>query len=55
MREVAITYALAPEDALDPGSSCNQGWTLQAPFLPHEDCGRHDSEGTVQTSRLVFP
>ena len=37
VREVAVTYApLAPEDALDPGSSCTAGQTLQAPFLPHE-------------------
>ena len=35
VREVAVTYApLAPEEALDPGSSCSRV-DAAAPFLPH--------------------
>ena len=57
VREVAVTYApLVPEEALDPGaSSGTRGDTASALPPPRGDCRRHDSEGTVYTSRLVFP
>jgi hypothetical protein len=56
VREVAVTYApLVLEEAPDPGSSCSR--VDAASTLPplRGDSRRHDSEGTVQTSRLVFP
>jgi len=56
VREVAVTYApLAPEEAPDPGSSCSRVDAASALPSPREDFRRHDSERTVQTSRLVFP
>ena len=56
VREVAVTYApLVPEEALDPGASCTRVDTASALPPPRGDCRRHDSEGTVHTSRLVFP
>jgi hypothetical protein len=56
VREVAVTYApLVPEEALDPGTSCSRVDTASTLPPPRGDSRRHDSEGTVQTSRLVFP
>jgi hypothetical protein len=56
VREVAITYApLVPEEAHDPGSSCSRVDTASTLPPPREDTRRHDSAGTVHTSRLVCP
>ena len=56
VREVAVTYApLVPEEAPDPGASCSRVDPAGTLPPPRGDSRRHDSEGTVQTSRLVFP
>jgi hypothetical protein len=56
VREVAVTYApLVPEEAPDSGSSCSRVDAASTLPPPRGDSRRHDSEGTVQTSRLVFP
>ena len=56
VREVAVTYApLGPEEALDPGASCTRVDTASALPPPRGDCRRHDSAGTVHTSRRVCP
>jgi len=56
VREVAVTYApLGPEEALDPGASSGRVDTASTLPPPRGDSRRHDSAGTVHTSRRVFP
>jgi hypothetical protein len=56
VREVAVTYVpLVPEEAPGSRASCTRVDTASALPPPRGDCRRHDSEGTVHTSRLVFP
>src|SRR4029077_20393602 len=56
VREVAITYVpLVPEEAPDPGASCSRVDAASTLPPPRGDARRHDSAGTVHTSRLVFP
>jgi hypothetical protein len=56
VRKVAITYApLVPEEAPDPGSSCSRVGAASTLPPPRGDAKRHDSEGTMHISRLVFP
>jgi hypothetical protein len=56
VREVAITYVpLVPEEAPDPGASSGRVGAASTLPPPRGDTRRHDSAGTVHTSRLVFP
>jgi hypothetical protein len=56
VREVAVTYApVVPEEALDPGASYSRVHPANPLPPPRGDSRRHDSAGTVHTSRLVFP
>ena len=49
VREVAVTYVpLAPEDALDPGSSCSRVDTAGILPPPRGGSKHHDSEGIVK-------
>jgi hypothetical protein len=56
VRQVAVTYApLVPEEALDPEVSSGRVDPAGTLPPPRGDSKRHDSEGTVQISRLVVP